>query len=318
MRIGVLIIISALMLTGCVHQEASNNISALKQIKAGDAQEVVFQIMGPPDHRKDVTEKRFMVYYQTKAGNPVGEHPSPAFFTPIAFESGRVVAVGEDLIDPWTREEEKRLRQAEIAERGRRKAKNDATARQVADQTRREKITALEEAVKPVPASNAALNLKLYRQLLELDPDNPRYQKKVALYEERLVRQEKARQEAAARTAKMKHRQAWEQGREARNKTLRQYSGNGTAEIAVHDMGSGSLYVWVKNVSKQIITTHPDYFTLVDEEKKPIRCEISGSLDSVLEPGSISHGKLNYSREAEPRELIFQNQEAGRISKLFQ
>ncbi|MFO7715772.1 hypothetical protein [Desulfosarcina sp.] len=318
MRIGVFIIISALMLNGCVHLEANKNISALQQIKAGDAQEVVFQIMGPPDHRKDVTEQRFMVYYQTKAGNPVGELPSAAFFTPIAFESGRVVAVGEDLIDTWTREEGERLRQAEIAEREGREAKIAETARQVADQARQEKITAIEEAVKPVPASNAALNLKLYRQLLDLDPDNPRYQKKVALYEERLVRQEKARQERAVHSAKMKRRQAWEQAREARNKTLRQYSGNGTAQIAVHDMGSGSLYVWVKNVSKQIITTHPDYFTLVDEEKKPIRCEISGSLDSVLEPGSISHGKLEYSREAEPRELIFQNREVGRISKLFQ
>ena len=183
---------------------------------------------------------------------------------------------------------------------------------------RQQKIQTLEREVKPVPASNAALNLALYRQLLELDPDNPHYQKKVAFYEERLSRQQKARQEHAASAAKQKQRQAWERAREARNKALRQYTGNGIAEMAVHDMGPGSLYVWVKNVSRQIITTHPDHFTLLDNDNNSIRCEVSNSLDSVLEPGSISHGKLEYNDDIQPKELIFRNRESGRISKVFQ
>lgn len=317
MRIGVIVFIAAVMLTSCAHLDINKKISALKRVQPGDSQEVVFNTMGPPDLRNDITDQRFVVYYQTKAGKSSGTPVTPALCTPIAFENGQVVAVGDDLTEPWTREEEERERRAEIAERERRQAEMGEAARQQAEAERQKKIEALEKEVKPVPASNAVLNLKLYRQLLDLDPDNSRYQKKVAVYEERLARQKKARQERAVRIAKEKHRQAWEQAREARNKKLRQYTGNGTAEMAAHDMGNGSLYVWVKNVSRQILTTHPDHFTLVDSNNNRATCKISDSLDSVLEPGSISHGKIEYSKEIEPKELIFQNKGSGRISKSF-
>lgn len=317
MRIGVIAIITVVMLTACVHLDVNQKVTALKRIQSGDTQDTVFKIMGPPDLRYDIGEQRYMAYYQTKAGQSIGEPVTTALCTPVAFESGLVVAVGVDLTEPWTLEEQERKHQAELVERERRQAEMAEIARQQAEAARQEKIEALEKAVKPVPASNAALNLKLYRQLLDLDPHNSRYQEKVALYQERVVRQEEARQERAVRTAKTRHRQEWEASREARNKKLRQYSGNGTAEMAVHDMGNGSLYVWVKNVSEQIITTHPDNFTLVDSENNPARCAISDSLNSVLEPGNISHGKIEYSREIEPGELIFQNRESGRISKSF-
>ena len=317
MRIGMIVFIAAFILVGCAHLGFKKTISALKQVQPGDAQEVVFNTMGPPDLRNDITDQRFVVYYQTKAGNASDAPVTTALCTPIAFESGLVVAVGDDPTEAWTREEEERNRQARIAERERQKVKMAQAARQQADAAREKKIEALEKQVKPVPVSNVVLNLKLYRQLLDLNPDNSRYQKKVAVYEAQLARQEKARQERAVRAAKERHRQAWEQAREARNKKLRQYTGNGTAEMAVHDIGNGSLYVWVKNISKQIITTHPDHFTLVDSNNNKTRCEISDNLDSVLEPGSISHGKIEYSEEIEPKELIFQNRESGRISKSF-
>jgi hypothetical protein len=87
--------------------------------------------------------------------------------------------------------------------------------------------------------------------------------------------------------------------------------------MAVHDMGGGSFYVWVKNVSRQIITTHPDHFTLIENDNNEMRCNINESLDSVLEPGSISHGRIEYDKTLIPRELIFENRESGRISKTF-
>jgi hypothetical protein len=221
------------------------------------------------------------------------------------------------LAETWVREEEERLRRAEAAERRRREAQRAAEAKQEAEAARQRKIAALEKEVKPIPGHKAALNLKLYRQLLELDPGNARYQKKVAFYEDRLARQQKANKARADRDAKLKQLQAWNQAREERNKSLRQYTGNGIAEMAVHDMGPGSLYVWVKNVSTQIITTHPDHFTLLDNLGKPVRCEISSSLDRVLEPGSISHGKIQYSDAVLPSELVFRNRESGKISKSF-
>lgn len=314
MRIGVIVFISAVMLTACVHLDIKKNIDALKRIQTGDAQEMVIDIMGPPDLRNDISDQRFVAFYQTKSGAPV----TTTLCTPIAFENGQVVAVGDDLTERWTREEEARLREAEIAERQRRQAEMAEASRLKAEAERQKKIDALEKKVRPIPASNAALNLKLYRQLLDLDSDNSRYKKKVATYEDRLARQDKARLDRAVREAKEKHRKDWEQAREARNKKLRDYTGNGTVEMAVNDMGSGSLYVWVKNVSKQIVTTHPDHFTLLDSDNKKARCETSDSLDSVLQPGSISHGKIEYGKDIEPKELVFQNQESGRISKSFQ
>lgn len=318
MRIGVIVFIAASMLTACAHLDIDKNIIALKQVQPGDAQTVVFKAMGPPDLRNDITDQRFMAYYQTKAGKSRDAPVTTALCTPVAFENGHVVAVGDDLTEAWTREEEERIRQAEIAERERQQIEMAEANRKQAEAARQDKIAALEKEVGPVPASNAALNLELYRQLLDLDPGNSRYQKKVADYQARLALQKKVRQEGAVRAAKEKHRKAWEQAREARNKKLRQYAGNGTAEMALHDMGNGSLYVWVKNVSNQIITTHPDHFTLVDSENNEARCEVSDSLDSVLEPGSLSHGKIEYSRVIEPKELIFQNRESGRISRSLQ
>ena len=44
------------------------------------------------------------------------------------------------------------------------------------------RIDELERKVKPIPASQALANLEIYEQLLNLDPDNTRYKKKVAYY----------------------------------------------------------------------------------------------------------------------------------------
>lgn len=318
MRIGVIVFIAAVVLSACVHLDINATINALKRIQPGDSQEFVFETLGPPDLRNDISGKHFVTYYRTKPGNFSGKPVSAAMCTPISFENGQVVVVGEDLTERWAREEKEPSGQGAIEESDRQQAEMAEAALKREKAVRQEKIKALENEVKPVPASNAALNLKLYRQLLVLDPDNTRYQKKVAVYEDRLAKQKTARDERAVRSAKAKHRQAWEQAREERNKKLRQYTGNGIAEMAVHDMGNGSLYVWIKNVSNQIITTHPDHFTLIDSENNPVSCQISDSVDSVLEPGSISHGKIDFSREVEPRELNFQNRESGRISKSFQ
>ncbi|BBO73391.1 hypothetical protein DSCW_08080 [Desulfosarcina widdelii] len=319
MRIGAIFILTAFLLTGCVHMKINQNVNALERIQKGDSQEAVLETMGPPDLRKDIGNNRSIVYYQTRAGAFNKDAAvTTDLCTPIAFEDGVVVSVGEDLADVWIQEEAAHLRQMEAEERRRREAEMKAASRQKVEQERLDKIADLEKKVKPVPASNAALNLKLYRQLLSLDPDNTRYQKKVAFYEARLVQQKKAREALAARNLEKKHRQAWEQSRDQRNKTLRRYTGNGIAEMAVHDMGPGSMYVWVKNVSRQVITTHPDHFILLDNQGNRVECTISSSLDSVLQPGAISHGKIEYNESVYPGELIFRNREAGRVGKSFQ
>lgn len=47
-------------------------------------------------------------------------------------------------------------------------------------------IARLEEEVRPIPASQVEDNLKIYRKLAVLDPNNSRYQKKVAYYSKKL------------------------------------------------------------------------------------------------------------------------------------
>jgi hypothetical protein len=257
------------------------------------------------------------VFYQTQSKPSDDASLTTDLCIPVAIENGKVVAIGEDLTEQWTREEEAKQKQVEMASRQRQMHEDARAERQIAKAKRQEEIRALEEKVKPVPASNAALNLKLYRQLRELDPLNARYQQKVTFYEARLAQQEKTREQRERKREKARQLADWEKGREDRNVKLRQYSGNGIAEMAIHDMGSGSLYVWVKNVSRQIITTHPDYFTLIDTDSNEMQCNISASLDSVLEPGSISHGRIEYDETIIPKELIFENRESGRISKPF-
>ena len=318
MRIGAIVFIAVALLIGCVHLNVNRNLNALKRVEIGDDQATVLDTMGPPDIRTEINDRRFVIYYQTQAGKSTAAPVTPDMCTPIALEDGRVVAIGGDLVQTWITEEEERIRRAKDAERKRREAHMAAEAKREAEAVRQQKIAALEKKVKPIPAHKAALNLNLYRQLLALDPGNARYQKKVAFYEERLVRQQKASQARAERAAKLKQRKAWYQARDDRNRSLRQYTGNGIAEMAVHDLGPGSLYVWIKNVSRQIITTHPDHFTLLDNNNKPARCDVSSSLDSVLEPGSISHGKIEYSEAIMPSELVFRNRESGRVSKSFQ
>jgi len=317
MRNSVKVFIIAFLSASCAHLQISKNIEALGKIQPGDTQETVFESLGPPDLRHDISERRFIAFYQTQVPKSLNQSVTRELCTPVAFENGRVVAVGQDLTDAWTEEENQRKRRAEIAGHERQQAERAKADQREAEAIRRKKIASLEKKVRPVPVSNAALNLKLYRQLLELNPDNARYRKKVAFYEERLAAREKARREREALAAKQRRHMAWEKAREARNESLRQYTGNGTAEMAVHDMGNGVLYVWVKNVSNQIITTHPDHFTLLDSDDHKVPCEISDTLDSVLEPGNISHGRIEYDEEIEPKELIFQNRESGRISKSF-
>lgn len=317
MRIVAIVFIVMLTMVNCTHVDIQRKADALSQVKPGDTQQEVFQLVGEPDLTHKINDRRAVVFYQTTPKSADDDPITTDLCTPIAFEDGVVVNVGKDLTQQWTEADNAQKRQAEIDAKRRKQAENARVARRQAEMDRQEKIRVLENKVKPVPTSNAALNLKLYRQLLELAPHNHRYQQKVAFYEDRLDKQEQTQKKRALQRKEAREHEVWEKGREARNVKLRQYSGNGTAEMAVHDMGSGSLYVWVKNVSRQIITTHPDYFTLLGSDNQKMPCEISASLDSVLEPGSISHGRIEYDKALIPKALIFENRESGRISKTF-
>lgn len=304
--------------TGCAQMKIDQTIDGLTRIETGQSSEQVVRLLGPPAMKEQISDRRYVGFYQIRRGPSSDSAVPVSLCSAVAFEDNRVAGIGLDLYHRWVREEKERRRHRDVEETRRRKERMSQLRHQQKRAEKRKKIAELEQKVGPVPASNAALNLKLYRQLLSLAPGNTRYRKKVACYEDRLTRQQKAQQARAEQRAGERYRQRWERNREARNEILRHYSGNGTAEMAVYDMGNSSLYVWVKNVSDQMITTHPDYFQLIDRNDALISCVIGNSLDSVLEPGSLSHGKIDYQSGCIPKELIFENRESGRISKFFQ
>lgn len=304
MRTGVAIFITVFTLAACAQSKVLNNKTALSEIHLGYGMETVVEALGVPVFRHDISEQSFVAYYQTKAGESSDSPVTRAMCTPIGIENRKVVAIGDEMTEAWIQEIEERKRQAKLAEQ----EKLEQAKRQA-------KIDALEKEVKPIPAYRAALNLKLYRQLLDLDPDNTVYQLKVAVYEQRLTMQKKANRDRVDAKAKDKALQIWEETREERNKKLRVYTGNGIVNMAVEDMGKGSLYVWVKNVSQKFIIVHPDYFSLMEADNKKARCQISDSLNSILEPGSLSHGKISYSEEIIPKELILHILDSDQIKK---
>ena len=63
-------------------------------------------------------------------------------------------------------------------------------------------IARLEEKVRPIPASQVEDNLRIYRKLAVLDPNNPKYQKKVAYYSKKL--EEKQSKSLEGSTSKIK------------------------------------------------------------------------------------------------------------------
>jgi outer membrane protein assembly factor BamE (lipoprotein component of BamABCDE complex) len=316
--IALVILIGATLVSGCAQTKITRNDNYINGLETGLHYDTVVETLGEPLIQKEISVHRFVAFYQTKPGDPAIASHSSSLCEPIVFEDFLVVGVGSGFYEKSVREEKERVRRVEIYEARRKRARMAEAARLKRAAERKKEIAALEKEVAPVPASNAALNLKLYRKLLTLDPGNTRYKKKVAYYENRLERQKKATQARAEKQAQEKLLRVWEKRRPERNQRLGKYTGNGTAEMAVYDMGNHSLYVWVKNVSKQIITTHPDYFTLLDNHRNKIPCVIEGRLHSVLEPGSLSHGEIAYHPDSIPNELIFQNNESGRISKVFQ
>jgi hypothetical protein len=313
-----LLIALVLIVAGCTQMKVRRNADLIQRLQTGASYEQVVETLGEPILRENITQERFVTFYQTLPGRADEQVDIASLCTPVAFEDEKLAGIGKTLYERWVRDEEERIRWLQLYKDRRRKAQKAEASRLRRVAERNNKIAALEKKVAPIPASNAALNLKLYRQLLVLDPRSARYQKKVAYYEERLARQKEAEKARAEKNAKEKLRRAWEANRETRNKIIGQYTGNGTAEMAVYDMGNHSLYVWVKNVSQQIITTHPDYFTLMDNDDTTIPCLIEASLNRVLEPGSLSHGKIDYAVDSIPKELIFQNRESGTVRKVLQ
>lgn len=270
-------------------------------ISIGMVPEAVTRQLGEPARREQFAPNRFVYFY---ASGPYADRP-------VCFDKQRVVHVGPELLDAWRKE---RMALATGGKGvGTLSQKARARVKATLKAERQARIASLERQVKPLPVSATARNLKIYRELLSLDPDNPRYRRKVAFYQER-NQAEKAKQHKAAQLAAQHKR---EKERKRRNKQLRVYEGNEQVQIAIHELGAGALYLWLKNLSTEPLLLVASYYRVMAADDTPIAFRVSDELKGSLAPGGVAYGKLTYAEEATPRRLLFDHPKAGTIEKWF-
>lgn len=171
------------------------------------------------------------------------------------------------------------------------------------EQTRKE-IARLDRFVKQIPAENTLDNLRVYKYLLKLVPENSRYQQKVALYEEKF-RKEKGKREAL--------RLYREEIRKLQNRDLKVFQGNEQILMAVKILGSGKFYIWLKNTGEDPIQIRPDQFMLLDETGRTYDCYRCLDMKTELIAGGQVEGRISFDAFTTPRELLFSHPSAGKV-----
>lgn len=288
-------LVLALMM-GC----AGSSQQGAPQVATGMDAEGVTRLLGEPSRREVFAPDRFVFFYDE----------GPYENRPVCFDRQRVVHVGPELLAGWRDE---RMATATGKDGGAlsRKAKDRVKATLSAE--RQARIAALERKVKPLPVSATADNLRIYRELLSLAPDNARYRRKVAFYQER-HRTEKAAQQKAAQLAAQRR---LDEERQRRNQQLRVYEGNQQVQMALHQLGRGALYLWLKNLSDKSLSLEAGHYHMLDPEGGTIPLQVSVELQGRLAPGGIAYGKLTYSEEVSPERLRFDHPGTGAIEKRF-
>jgi hypothetical protein len=285
------------LLLGC----AGISQRGVEPISIGMGPEAVTRQLGEPARREQFAPDRFVYFYDD----------GPYADRPVCFDKQRVVHVGPEFLDAW-REERMALA---TGGKGGGPLSQGARARVKAtlEAERQARIVALERQVKPLPVSATARNLEIYRELLSLDPDNPRYRRKVAFYQER-NQAEKAQQRKAAQLAAQRRS---DKERKRRNQQLRVYEGNEQVQMAIHELGSGALYLWLKNLSEAPLLLVTSYYRLMAADDTPIAFSVGDELQGSLAPGGVAQGKLTYAEGAKPHRLLFDHPKVGTIEKWF-
>ena len=205
--------IMALLLTAC----AASSPSPETVVHPGMRPGAVTALLGEPARRELFAPDRYVYFY---ASGPYQDRP-------LCFDKHRLVHVGPELLTSW-RQERLTLATGNGSTGGSTdalSAKARARVKATLKAERDARIAELERQVRPLPLSATSKNLKLYRELLSLDPNNVRYQRKVAFYKARF----KVEQAQIDRVAKKRQ----ETARKRRNKELRVYEGNDQIQIAI-------------------------------------------------------------------------------------
>lgn len=327
--LNLILILCFLVLTaGCVHRDAANR-QKMDKIMVGQSAEDLRKLMGEPDFRLKAKEGKTIYFYQVKQKN-YQDSLSMENCMPVLIDNNQVASIGSEFSDNWdvgitsqtaqgSQHKENLQKEAMQAELEKKNAELVAL-----------KIEKLEAKVRPIPSSNYELNLKYYKELLSLAPDDVRYQKKVKYYQSKMSARKKVKEslekegsdkEITQENLDDKSSSGSSDPNTLQIKTdnIRLYKGNSNIELALRKLSVGTLYVWVKNVSSEPIGLAAENYHLLDRTRETIQCTPSAGLTKELPAGEITHGQLKYkaSEDLQLGEMVFDHSGAGKITRVF-
>ena len=288
----------------------------MSKIQAGMKEKAVRSMAGEPDRVVQSRHGARILYYRENLMSNCDKDLDTC--TPVVIERGRVAAIGHPWMNAWviekTEAERKKKNQNAVvtaiepadSEPALKLKTGDAASTK--DTATRKEIARLEKQVRRIPYSRTMDNLNIYRYLLKLDPDNPRYRKKVAFYEAQLERDKEKRAKTRQQEAEI---------RKAQNKSLKQLQGNRTIHMGLENLGSGRFYVWLKNVGSAPIRVTPRHFILVCTNGKSYTVYQTKDFNRDIQPGQTLGGRVAFDVYCPPRELVFLHPTAGKTSRKF-
>jgi len=289
---------------GCVGGLFGTKPDNWNEIEDGLTEDEVIQLIGKPGLITPHGAGKLIYYYPaSKSANCAKDRKS---CTPVVFEKGRVVGVGR--LDLQSAPKKPRTTKPRATSSTPETAQTPSPALKPAkprlDEQTRKEIARLDRFVKQIPAENTLDNLRVYKYLLKLVPENSRYQQKVALYEEKF-RKEKSKREAL--------RLYREEIRKLQNRDLKVFQGNEQILMAVKILGSGKFYIWLKNTGEDPIQIRPDQFMLLDETGRTYDCYRCLDMKTELIAGGQVEGRISFDAFTTPRELLFSHPSAGKV-----
>jgi len=298
---GVLIVFAVTGL-GCIPGLKATKTDNWKKIKVDLTEKEVIELVGKPGLIAPHGEGKLIYYYPTsKSANCAKDRES---CTPIVFEKGRVIGVGRLAVQSAP----KKARTTKPRPTTPKPASTPTPApkpeKPRLDKSTQKEIARLDQFVRQLPAENTLDNLRVYKYLLKLDPENTKYQQKVALYGERFQK-EKGKREAL--------RLYREEIRKLQNRDLKVFQGNEQILMAMKILGGGKFYVWLKNTGMDTIQIRPDQFLLLDEAGHKFDCYRCLDMQTDLIAGGQVEGRITFDAYTDPRELVFSHPLAGKV-----
>ena len=296
----IILILITTFVSGCL--ESTLNLppdkSKLEKIEAGTLASSVRIIAGEP--AKIVkSEKGFTTYYYKEKISSDCEKDLQTC-VPIVFENGKVTAVGHQWAKAWIKQHEKKPAAATV------KTTPPKAGPKVDPKANREEIAKLEKQVRAIPMSRTMDNLNIYRYLLKLDPDNPRYQKKVVFYERRFEKE---------RAKRVTERKQLAVARKWQNQRLKEFKGDTPIQMAVKIMGNGKFYVWLKNTGEKPFRVEARHFFLSCKKNKRYGIYSSKDFGKDLEPGAVIEGRITFAVYCDPRKIVYANPDVATLTR---